>query len=51
MQDAMILRGLLTNVHGNSVQIRKIHHSMPQCPEAELNIFIEPKRCRKWCSG
>jgi hypothetical protein len=41
MQDAMILRGLLTNVHGDSVQIRKIHHSMPQCPEAEMNIFIE----------
>jgi hypothetical protein len=39
--DAMILRGLLTNVHGESLQIRKVHHAMPQCPEAEINIFIE----------
>jgi glycosyltransferase involved in cell wall biosynthesis len=41
MQDAMILRGLLANIHGDSVQIRKVHHSMPQCAEAEINIFIE----------
>jgi hypothetical protein len=40
-QDAMILRGLLTNVHGDSVKIRKVHYAMPQCPEAEINIFIE----------
>jgi hypothetical protein len=41
MQDAIILRGLLANVHGESVQIRKVHHAMPQCGEAEINIFIE----------
>lgn len=40
VQDAMILRGLLTNVYGE-VQIRKVHHAMPQCAEAEINIFIE----------
>ena len=40
-QDAMILRGLLTNVHGDSVKIRKVHYAMPQCPEGEINIFIE----------
>lgn len=40
MQDAMILRGLLANVHGE-VQIRRVHHAMPQCEEAEINIFIE----------
>jgi hypothetical protein len=40
MQDAMILRGLLANVHGE-VQIRRVHHAMPQCAEAEINIFIE----------
>lgn len=40
-QDAMILRGLLTNVHGKDVQIRKVHYVMPQCAEAEINIFIE----------
>lgn len=41
MQDAMIMRGLIANVYGESVQIRKIHHAMPQCAEAELNIFFE----------
>jgi len=41
MQDAMIMRGLLANVHGESVQIRKVHHAMPQCSEAEINIFME----------
>ena len=41
MHDAMILRGMLTHVYGNDVQIRKVHHVMPQCPEAEMNIFIE----------
>jgi glycosyltransferase involved in cell wall biosynthesis len=41
MHDGMILRGLLTNVDGKDVQIRKVHHVMPQCAEAEINIFIE----------
>jgi hypothetical protein len=41
MQDAMILRGLLTNVHGDSLEMRKVHHAMPQCAEAEINIFLE----------
>ena len=40
-QDAAILRGLLTNQFGESLTINKVHHSMPQCSEAELNIFIE----------
>jgi|UniRef100_A0A6C0B2P5 hypothetical protein len=40
MQDAMILRGLLANVYGE-VQIRRVHHAMPECAEAEINIFIE----------
>jgi len=39
-QDAMILRGLLTAVHGEPL-IRKVHHYFPQCEEAEINIFIE----------
>jgi hypothetical protein len=41
IQDAMILRGLLTAVYGESVQIRKVNHHFPQCSEAEINIFIE----------
>ena len=40
MHDAMILRGLLTNAFGEC-SIRKVHYAMPQCAEAEINIFIE----------
>ena len=39
-QDSMILRGMLTHKFGEC-EIRNIHYFMPQCPEAELNIFIE----------
>jgi glycosyltransferase involved in cell wall biosynthesis len=40
-QDAMILRGMLANTFGETLQIRRIHHTMPQCAEAEMNIFVE----------
>ena len=40
VQDANILRGILTHVYGEP-QIRKVHHALPECQEAELNIFIE----------
>lgn len=39
-QDALILRGLLTLVH-EKVVIRPVYHALPQCPEADYNIFIE----------
>ena len=39
-QDSGILRGLITNQFPNA-EIRKIQHYLPECPEAELNIFIE----------
>ena len=39
-QDSMILRGMLTHRYGDP-EIRNIHYFMPQCPEAEMNIFIE----------
>jgi len=39
-QDAMILRGLLTNQFGEP-EIRNIHHVVPQCQEADINIFVE----------
>lgn len=41
MQDSMILRGLLTHVYGENIEIRKVQHAMPECADAELNIFIE----------
>jgi len=39
-QDSAILRGLITNQFPQA-EIRKIHHYLPECPESELNIFIE----------
>jgi hypothetical protein len=39
-QDSAILRGLITNQFPE-VELRKIQHYLPECPEAELNIFIE----------
>ena len=41
LQDASLLRGLLTIAFGDKVNIFKIPHHMPQCNEAEVNIFIE----------
>jgi len=41
LQDAALLRGLLTIVFGEKVNIFKVPHHMPQCSEAEVNIFIE----------
>jgi len=40
-QDAMVLRGMLAAEYGEDVVIGRVHHVMPQCPAAELNIFIE----------
>jgi hypothetical protein len=40
-QDAMILRGMITHVYGEDVKIGKVHHVLPQCAEAELNICVE----------
>jgi hypothetical protein len=40
-QDASILRGLLTIAFGEKINIFKVPHQMPQCNEAEVNIFIE----------
>ena len=39
-QDSAILRGLIINQFPDA-EIRKIQHYLPECPEAELNIFIE----------
>ena len=41
MQDAGILRGMLTAVFGENVQIFKVPHMFPQCHEADLNFFLE----------
>lgn len=39
-QDSALLRGLITNQFPNA-EIRKVQHFLPECPEAEINIFIE----------
>ena len=40
-QDVQILHGLIVHVMGKETQIRHIPHYYPQCPEAEVNFFVE----------
>jgi len=40
-QDVQILHGLIVHVLGKETQIRHIPHYYPQCPQAELNFFVE----------
>ena len=40
-QDVDILRGLLTTVFNDNVQIQLVQYVQPQCQEADINIFIE----------
>jgi len=41
MQDAGILRGILTVVFGEKIQIFRVPHVFPQCQEADVNFFLE----------
>ena len=40
-QDVLILHGLISHVFGQETEIRRIPSYYPQCPEAEINFFIE----------
>lgn len=40
-QDVQILHGLIVHVFGKETEIRHIPHFWPQCPQAEVNFFIE----------
>ena len=40
-QDVHILHGVIAHVLGTETQIRHIPHYYPQCPEADVNIFVE----------
>ena len=40
-QDVQILHGLIAHVLGKETQIRHVPHYYPQCPEAEVNFFVE----------
>jgi glycosyltransferase involved in cell wall biosynthesis len=39
--DSNILRGILTAVYGDDIQIFRIPYVFPQCAEADVNIFLE----------
>lgn len=41
MQDAALLRGMLTVVFGDNIQIFRVPHVFPQCDPADYNIFLE----------
>jgi Glycosyl transferase family 2 len=40
-QDVAILRGILSAVFEKEVEIFRVHHSQPQCNDADVNIFLE----------
>jgi hypothetical protein len=40
-QDVQILHGLVAHVLGDTAQIRHVPHYYPQCPQAEVNLFVE----------
>lgn len=40
-QDVHILHAMLVNVFGKDSEIRHVPHYFPQCPQVELNFFIE----------
>ncbi len=40
-QDVHILHGMLAHALGQETQIRHIPYYYPQCPQAEVNVFIE----------
>ena len=41
LQDANILRGLLTVVFEDQVEAHNVQYTQPQCEEADVNIFLE----------
>jgi hypothetical protein len=40
MQDVDILQGIWHHIFEDT-KFRRVHHSQPECPEAEINIFFE----------
>jgi len=41
MQDAAILRGILTAEFGDNIQIFRVPYIFPQCEESDYNFFLE----------
>lgn len=40
-QDVNIMRGLLTAIFNDNVQIQFVQYVQPQCQEADINVFLE----------
>lgn len=40
-QDVHILHGMLVNAFGDDIQVRHIPHFHPECPDADVNFFVE----------
>jgi hypothetical protein len=40
-QDIGLLRGILTAVFGDKVEIFSVNHNFPECQDADYNIFVE----------
>lgn len=40
-QDVAILRGILTAIFQKDIQIFSVNYILPECPEADYNIFLE----------
>ncbi len=40
-QDVQILHGVLAHALGESIQVRHVPYFHPQCPEADVNFFME----------
>lgn len=40
-QDTHVLHGMIAHVLGKETEIRHVPHYYPQCPQAEVNVFIE----------
>ena len=41
MHDVHILRGMFTAVFGEDTQFFRIHYMLPECPDADINVFME----------
>jgi hypothetical protein len=40
-QDTRVLHGMIAHVLGKETEIRHVPHYYPQCPQADVNVFIE----------
>jgi hypothetical protein len=41
MHDVHVLRGIFSAVFGEDVQFFRVHYMLPECPDADVNVFME----------